>query len=207
MITVNPGGRHKHDQPTEMVRLREAGAAAHEAVFDHAGLFMVPLHRSQAKSAATNAVKTPARRPGRGRVGPTKRHESGLHRYCLGCARETEHVLSTRDGRASIPSIRWPAPEPASGTTICLECGQWRALSSRPTLRAWSEWPRTPIATRRLAETVATAHAGDDALSEAAAENEGMPPKHEGMPPKREPRLRRGSARLRGLRAVAPSAR
>jgi hypothetical protein len=182
----------KHDQPEDMVRLGEAVATA----YDHAGLFMVPLHRPQAKSAATKADKTPARRPGRGRVGPTKRHKSGLHRYCLACARETEHVLSARDGRASIPSIRWPAPEPASGTTICLECGQWRALSSRPTPSAWSEWPRTPVATRRLAETVATADAADDALSETAAENEGMPPK-------REPRLRRGSTRLRRLRAVA----
>jgi hypothetical protein len=170
-------------------------------VFDHAGLFMVPLHRPQATSAATKAVETPARRPGRRRVGPTKRHKSGLHRYCLGCARETEHVLSA-DGRGSIPSIRWPAPEPASDTTICLECGQWRALSSRPTPPAWSEWPRTRIATRRLAETVATADAADDALSEAAAENEGMPPKRErALRP-----LRRRSTRLRRLRAVAPSA-
>jgi hypothetical protein len=164
-------------------------------VFDHAGLFMVPLHRPQATSAATNAVETPARRPGRGRVGPTKRHKSGLHRYCLGCAEETEHVLSA-DGRGSIPSIRWPAAAPLGDTTICLKCGQWRVTSSRPTPPAWSEWPRTAIATRRLPDTVATADAADDALSETAAENEGMPPK-------REPRLRRGGARLRRLRAVA----
>jgi hypothetical protein len=158
--------------------------------FDHPGLVMVPLYRSQATSAATKAVETPARRPGRGRLGPTKRHKGGLHRYCVGCAEETEHILSA-DWRGSIPSIRWPAAEPASGTTICQRCGQWRAMSFRASPPAWSEWPRTPIALRGLANTVATADAADESVAATAAENEGMPPKREPLLRKRSTRPRR----------------
>jgi hypothetical protein len=164
--------------------------------FDHAGLFMVPLDRPRAIPADTKRVEHRAMRSRWGRATPTKRHKSGLHRYCSSCAGETEHVLSGRDGRGSIPLIRWPAAEPASGTTICLECGHWRATSFRPNPPAWSEWPRTPIAPRRLGGTVGTADSARDLFSEEAAENEGMPPK-------REPSLRRRSTRLRRLRAVA----
>ena len=172
-------------------------APKHRAVesFDHAGLFIVPLDRPRAIPADKMTVEHRAR-PGWGRAIPTKRHKSGLHRYCSGCAGETEHVLSGRDGRGSIPSIRWPAAEPASGTTICLECGHWRATSFRPNPPAWSKWPRTPIAPRRLGGSVCRADAAGDSFFEEAAENEGMPPK-------REPSLRRRSTRLRRLRAVA----
>ena len=166
--------------------------------FDHPGLFVVPLDRPQGKST-TKAVRPPAVRPGRGRVGPTKRHKRGLHRYCLGCADETEHVLSVSDGRGSIPSIRWPAAEPASGTTVCLNCGQWRAASAEPGPPAWSAWPRSRIAPPSLADAAESPETADDWVSETTAENEGMPPK-------REPRLRRRSTPLRRLRAVRPSA-
>jgi hypothetical protein len=62
--------------------------------------------------------------------------QRGLHRYCSGCARETEHALF-REGdrasdRASIAAIRWPAVRAASGTTICVDCGQWRAAAGQP---------------------------------------------------------------------------
>jgi hypothetical protein len=116
--------------------------------FDHAGLFTVPIVRSQGMSASGKTVARAAVRPGRGRIAPTDRRNGGRRRYCSGCARETEHVLCSTDGPGSIPSIRWPAAEPAGGTTICLTCGQWRAASSQPTPAAWSSWPRSPV-TRR----------------------------------------------------------
>ena len=165
-------------------------------VFDHPGLFMVPLDQPRAMPATAKAVKPPAVPLGRARVAPTDRHKSGLRRYCAGCAHETEHVALAANGRGSTPSIRWPSSEPAIGTTICLNCGQWRGGSSRPNPPAWSSWPRKPIATRRLAVATDSADSADDWISEATAENEGMPPR-------REPRrLRRRSARLRA-RAVA----
>jgi len=68
--------------------------------------------------------------PGTGRVGPAESQVAGLHRHCSGCARETEHVAWSHDGRASIASIRWPAAHTAGGTTICLDCGQWRAAQA-----------------------------------------------------------------------------
>ena len=165
-------------------------------VFDRPGLFMVPLDQPRAMSAAAQTHEPPAIWPGRARVALTDRHKGGLHRYCAGCAHETEHVAWTADGRGSIPSIRWPSTEAAIGTTICLNCGQWRAGTSRPSPPAWSSWPRKPIAPRSLAVAADSADSADDWVSEAAAENEGMPPR-------REPRrLRRSSARLRA-RAVA----
>ena len=166
-------------------------------LFDHPGLFMVPLNRPRAMSPAAKTLEPATTRPGRGRVAPTDRHKGGLHRYCSGCARETEHVASASDGRGSIPSIRWPTTEPAIGTTICLNCGQWRAASSQPTPPARSSWPRSRIVTRSLAVPADSTDTADDWASETAAENEGMPPK-------REPRRpRRSSTRLRRVRPVA----
>jgi hypothetical protein len=167
--------------------------------FDHPGLFLVRLERPRAMPAATKTLEPLAlKRPGRGRVAPTDRHKGGLHRYCSGCTRETEHVAWTADGRGSIPSIRWPTAEPAAGTTICLNCGQWRATPSQPRPPAWSSWPRRRIATPSLAVAADSADAADDWASETAAESEGMPPRRE---PRR--RLRRSTARLRRPRAVA----
>jgi hypothetical protein len=159
--------------------------------FDHAGLFMVPLDRPRANSAAAKRHELPAMRPGRARVAPIARHKRGLHRYCSGCAKETAHVAWAADGRGSIPSIRWPSNKPASNTTMCLNCGQWRAASPEPSPPAWSIWPRTPTATRTLAVAPDSTDTADDWVSETAAENEGMPPR-------RQPRRLRGSsARLR----------
>jgi hypothetical protein len=59
-----------------------------------------------------------------------KAEERGLHRYCLGCSRETEHVLCQGGEGANIPMIRWPAAGAPSGTTICVDCGQWRIAAS-----------------------------------------------------------------------------
>jgi hypothetical protein len=148
-------------------------------VFDHPGLFMVPLDRPRAMSAAAKTHERPAVRPGRARVAPTDRHRGGLHRYCSGCAQETEHVAWTADGRGSIPSIRWPSTEPAIGATICLNCGQWRAASPQPSPPGWSCWPRKLTATRSLAVAPDSTDTTDDWASEAAAENEGMPPRRE----------------------------
>ena len=166
-------------------------------VLDHPGLFMVPLDRPRATSAAAKTQKPPAIGPGRARVAPTDRRKGGLHRYCSGCAKETEHVAWAAKGRGSTPSIRWPTTEPAIGTTLCLNCGQWRAASLQPRYPAWSSWPRSRIATPSLAVAGDTTDAADDWVSETAAENEGMPPR-------REPRRpRRSGARLRRARAVA----
>src|SRR5438874_159505 len=56
-------------------------------VFDHPGLFMVPLDRPRAMSVAAKTHEPPATRPGRARVAPTERHKGGLHRYCSGCGK------------------------------------------------------------------------------------------------------------------------
>ena len=56
------------------------------------------------------------------------RSSAGIRRYCSGCSRETEHVLTTAEGRGSLASIRWRGFEPGRDTTTCLNCGQWRAL-------------------------------------------------------------------------------
>ena len=104
--------------------------------------------------------------------------ERGLHRYCCGCAQETEHVLCQSDDGPNIPAIRWPAATPASGTTMCVDCGQWRIAASRPIAPAWSFWPRLPAeaaAVPSLSKPKSATPAHDGSL-ESAAENEGMPP-------------------------------
>jgi hypothetical protein len=165
--------------------------------FDHPGLFIVPLDRPRAMPPVAKTLERPAARPGRARVASTNRPKAGLHRYCSGCSRETEHVRWTADRRGSIPRIRWPAAELAAGTTICLSCGQWRAASSRPSPPAWSSWPRRRNATRRLAVVAGSAVTTDDWVAETAAENEGMPPKRESR------RARGRNVGLRRVRAVA----
>ena len=166
-------------------------------LFDQPGLFIVRLGQPKVVPAVEERLASLAHeRPGPPRVRPIPRQKSGLHRYCSGCAQETEHVAWSRDGRASIPSIRWPAAEPAGGTTICLNCGQWRAASSQPSPPAWSSWPRKLIAMRNLAAADST-RATADGVSEAAAENEGMPPKRERPSARRSARVRRVPAAAR----------
>ena len=167
-------------------------------VFDHPGLFLVPLDRPRTTSAAPKTQEAPAIRTGRARVGPIDRRKGGLHRYCTGCAQETEHVAWAAEGRGSTPSIRWPTTKPAIGTTICLNCGQWRAVSSQPRPPAWSNWPRNRIATPSLTVAADSTDTADDLVPESAAENEGMPPK-------RGPTRARRSARLRRVPAAARS--
>jgi hypothetical protein len=160
-------------------------------LFDSPGLFTLRLERSSAMLAATKRLESPAMRPKRARLGPTDRPKR-LHRYCSGCTHETEHVPWTADGLGSIPSIRWPTAEPATtGTTTCLNCGQWRAASSEARLPAWSSWPRSRITARHLADAVDSADAADDWVSETRAENEGTPPRREPPRTRRSPRLRR----------------
>jgi hypothetical protein len=167
-------------------------------LFDHSGLFMVGLERPRAMPAVARTFAPPGRRRGRGRVAPTTQPKSGLHRYCSSCAHDTEHVVWAPDGPESIPSIRWPAPEAAIGSTICVDCGQWRAASSQPRLAEWSSWPRGPIARRRPAIAVDSADPADDWVSETRAENEGMPPKRQAPRTRRTARLRRVPAASRG---------
>jgi hypothetical protein len=158
---------------------------------DHPGLFKVRLDQPKAMTtAAKTLVPLTHERHGRARAGPTLQRKSGLHRYCSGCTHETEHVAWSGDGQASIPTIRWPAAEPAGGVTICVDCGQWRAAAFQASAPAWSSWPRTPIARRSRA----IAPDSDDGLSETAAENEGMPPRLE---PSRRHQLRRARRTLR----------
>jgi hypothetical protein len=140
-----------------------------------AGLFEIRL---DGRGAAADAPSVEL--PSAGPAEPTFRQarERGIHRYCCGCARETEHVLCGEGNGASIPAIRWPAVKPASGTTICVDCGQWRATASRPDAPVWSSWPRTPAAAGAgpafaKQDPAAPAHEGP---LDRAAENEGMPP-------------------------------
>jgi hypothetical protein len=97
--------------------------------------------------------------------------ERGLYRYCSSCSQETEHVLYI-DGPGT-PAIRRPAAEPASGTTMCVDCGQWRSPPSRPNASAWSFWPRMPAEPGGALRVSKRDH---EAPLESAAENEGMPP-------------------------------
>ena len=97
--------------------------------------------------------------------------ERGLHRYCSGCSRETEHVLC--DAGPKTPAIRRPTVEPATGTTMCVDCGQWRSPALRPNASDWSFWPRTPVEAGRALRVSKPA---DEGPLESAAENEGMPP-------------------------------
>jgi hypothetical protein len=106
-----------------------ASTLTRREAFDHPGLFMVPLDRPRPLPAAAETHKLPVMGPGRAQDAPTDRHRGGLHRYCSGCTQQTEHVQWTTTGRGSIPSIRWPTTKPATGTTICLDCGQCRAAS------------------------------------------------------------------------------
>ncbi len=132
--------------------------------FDHPGLFMVRLGRLRTMPAAeeTLALST-HERPARARQATTVRRKHGTgHRYCSSCRHETEHAVLPGRGPANIPTIRWPAAEPASGTTICLSCGQWRGAASEASPPAWSSWPRQPIrqspgaASRKLTSTPAS---------------------------------------------------
>jgi hypothetical protein len=129
-----------------------------------AGLFEIRLGGGPAAAAEQSArrAEPPFRQAG----------ERGLHRYCSGCSQETEHVLC-QDDDVSIPAIRWPATEPASGTTMCVDCGQWRAPASRPNAPAWSFWPRMPAEPGGALRVSKRDH---EAPLESAAENEGMPP-------------------------------
>ena len=101
-----------------------------------AGLFKIRL----------GVTLTPAGEHSARRAEPPFRQadESGLHRYCSGCSHETEHVLCQSTEGASLPAIRMPTAEAVSGTTMCVDCGQWRSPASRPNSPALSFWPRTP---------------------------------------------------------------
>ena len=133
-----------------------------------AGLFEIRLGGRPTAAAEESAprVESPFLQAG----------ERGLHRYCSGCSQETEHVLWPGDDGASIPAIRWPAAEAASGTTMCVDCGQWRAPASRPNAPAWSFWPRLPAEAGVVLSVSKRVH---ESPLESAAENEGMPPLRE----------------------------
>ncbi len=152
----------------------------------HPGLFMVPLNRRTATHGA-GEVATVFARPHLVRALAESNRgqaiERALHRYCSGCSHETAHVPWAGGGRSTIPSIQWPAAEPAGGATICLVCGQLRAAASRPSLLAWSSWPRKSREVsepgNRAPTELKAGVAFDAGASEAAAENEGLPSKPE----------------------------
>jgi hypothetical protein len=68
-------------------------------------------------------------RPARGRTRPAPTAETGLHRYCTSCSRETEHASWAMSGPATIPAIFRPIGDMRSGTTICQNCGEPRAAA------------------------------------------------------------------------------
>src|SRR2546426_8872682 len=62
-------------------------------LFDQPGLFMVRLDQPTVVPAVEERLASLAHeRPGAPRVKQLSRRKSGLHRYCSGCAQETEHV-------------------------------------------------------------------------------------------------------------------
>lgn len=128
------------------------------------GLFKVRLDDVGATSAGDTRL------PSAARAEPLFRQatERVLQRYCCGCSRETEHVVCRGGDGSNIPAIRWAAAKPASGMTICVDCGQWRTAAALPSGPAWSSWPRlVPEASTRLNV--------DYGALETAAENDGMP--------------------------------
>ena len=135
-----------------------------------AGLFEIRLGGRRTAAAERNGDFQSARR-----LEPPFRQagERGLHRYCSGCSQETEHVLCRGDDAANTPAIRWPAAEPESGTTMCVDCGQWRTAASRPNAPAWSFWPRLPAEAGAVLGVSKPVH---ESPLESAAKNEGMPP-------------------------------
>lgn len=109
-----------------------------------AGLFKIRIDKRGATPAADAGL--PSARLAKPPFRQAK--EGALHRYCCGCSRETEHVLCRGGDEANIPAIRWPAAEPAAGTTICADCGQWRTATSRPSARRQPAWTmKSAIAT------------------------------------------------------------
>ena len=111
--------------------------------FDHPGLYMVLRGEPGAKAATEQPAPVfghaTRRSPRRGQA-----QDMELRRYCAGCAREAEHVPWATGGPVQIPAIQWPGAEPASGTTICLDCGQLRAAAFPPSPPAWSSWSSNP---------------------------------------------------------------
>jgi len=71
-------------------------------------------------------------RAARGRTRPAPAAETGLHRYCAGCSRETEHLSWATSGPPTTPAIFRPIGDGASGTTICQNCGEPRAAAGHP---------------------------------------------------------------------------
>ena len=140
--------------------------------FDHRRLFLIPLDRPRSSFAAGKPPKPPTVRA---RGVATRRQNGEGHRYCSGCAQDTEHVVSARGGPGRIPSIRWPADAPVGGTTICVNCGEPRAAGARGRPPSWSAWPRARTAPRHPAAAPRWRDASSDRDLEAAPENEGMP--------------------------------
>jgi hypothetical protein len=91
-----------------------------------AGLFEIRLGGRGAAAGAQNGEL-----PSTPRAATSFRQatEPGLHRYCSGCSQETEHVLYRGSNGTNTAAIRRPAAEPASGTTMCVDCGQWRTAT------------------------------------------------------------------------------
>ena len=130
------------------------------------GLFEIRLGERRTSATAQSGNGQPAIEPSF-----QEPDQRGLHRYCSGCSQETEHVLCIDAPKT--PAIRRLAVEPATGTTMCVDCGQWRKPASRPNASAWSFWPRTPVEAGRALHVSKPA---GEVLLESPAENEGMPP-------------------------------
>jgi hypothetical protein len=147
---------------------------------DRPGLFRVALDRGS-MSGERVAAASPWREIAR--TGSDGRQSRAVRRYCAGCSRETEHVPWASEGPTSIASIRWPVAEPMIGARICRQCGQVRAAASQVKPPDWSGWPRKPNEpAAKRADALREAKSAPEAQErapEAAAENEGMPPRPE----------------------------
>jgi hypothetical protein len=134
------------------------------------GLFEIRLGLRPTAAAAQNG-NGDLQSAYRGELPFREARERGLHRYCSGCSQETEHVLCSE--WANTPAIRRPAADAASGTTVCVDCGQWRSPASRPHATALSFWPRTPA---EAGGVLSVSKRVDEGQLQSAPENERMPP-------------------------------
>lgn len=154
-----------------------------ERFADAGGLFKVRLDILGATPAARQGGAVfPHPRPEHARAWLSRGQGAGraLRRYCSGCARETEHVPWSSHGPAHLASIRWPVAEPAGGTTICQDCGQVRVAATRPTVPAWSSWPKTACReAERQADRAGVGSAVRRGSLRGRPENEWIPPRPE----------------------------
>ena len=99
---------------------------------DHPGLFVVPVGGRRRSDEQVTGASIDTRHVGprpQPRAGGAPRRQLGraLRRYCAGCSRVTTHGAYAIGAPPNAFQIHRLTAAPASGTTVCVDCGQWRA--------------------------------------------------------------------------------